>query len=715
MSNIIGDLAVRISGDSTGLVKAGKIAKAQMNQLRDEAKELTVSFGKMGAASATAGAAIAAGLAVKAAETAKELKNLSDLANAQEGTFTKWAHGAKSVGIEQDKLSDILKDMNDRVGDFLTTGGGPMADFFENVAPKIDVTIDQFKHLSGPEVLQLYVSSLERANLSQQEMTFYMEAMASDSTALIPLLKSNGEGMAEFANEAERLGLVLSETQLDALGVMSEDLDRATAQAKAFSDQFGAHMAPAITNVLKLTGELTEEMGGVGAIAMDASNAIIDGAGFVADSIDGVVRVVEVAGSAIALFGLGAKETFLSISDFILNRPIDAINEFIDALNTLPWHDIENIDLGDLGGQVRDEMNLTRLAVEQGYADIENILGRPLPSESFERFKLDATEQLDSIDLPASKFGDFKTELVDNLSNIPLDVESLSVYRQEAEMLLAALDKPLTGENLEQFESRAESMFEALGANVDLSSFDDYKTRVTDLLQAMSAPLDESNLETYRENVGEHLAALEEQHTAHKERMVLIDQDTDNYLNELLADSHESRIAAERWFAEESEAINEQRNRAVYSETGTALSNLATLQDTESRKMFEIGKAAAISDTVINTYSSAQKSYDALAGIPIVGPGLGIAAASAAALAGFARVQAIGARSLNKSVGGNDPGSSASSAATTGLAAPQQQPVAAASPVHYVDGIDPSKLYSGEALVEIFNNAQRAGARLESV
>lgn len=55
----------------------------------------------------------------------------------------------------------------------------------------------------------------------------------------------------------------------------------------------------------------------------------------------------------------------------------------------------------------------------------------------------------------------------------------------------------------------------------------------------------------------------------------------------------------------------------------------------------EIFKALASAETLISTYSSAQKSYDAFAGIPIVGPALGIAAAAAATIAGLARVAQI--------------------------------------------------------------------------
>ncbi|MEN1443859.1 phage tail tape measure protein, partial [Pseudomonas aeruginosa] len=100
--------------------------------------------------------------------------------------FQKYALAAETMGVEQDKLADIFKDVNDKAGDFLNTGGGALKDFFDNVAPKVGVTADEFRKLSGPQALGLYVSSLEKAGASQQDMTFYLEAIASDATALLP-------------------------------------------------------------------------------------------------------------------------------------------------------------------------------------------------------------------------------------------------------------------------------------------------------------------------------------------------------------------------------------------------------------------------------------------------------------------------------------------------------------------------------------------------
>lgn len=143
------------------------------------------AFARRAKIAATAAAVALAGAVVAMTRStiiaANEIDQLSQVANAAPELFQRWSAASATVGIEQEKLADILKDVNDRVGDFLQTGGGPMADFFENIAPRVGVTADQFARLSGPEALQLYVSSLERAGVSQQEMTFYLEAMASES------------------------------------------------------------------------------------------------------------------------------------------------------------------------------------------------------------------------------------------------------------------------------------------------------------------------------------------------------------------------------------------------------------------------------------------------------------------------------------------------------------------------------------------------------
>ncbi|WP_410963642.1 hypothetical protein, partial [Salmonella sp. SAL04292] len=75
-----------------------------------------------------AGITALAALTVSTVRNANEIANLASVANASTTEFQKYAAGAKMVGIEQEKLADIFKDVNDKVGDFLNTGGGALAD-----------------------------------------------------------------------------------------------------------------------------------------------------------------------------------------------------------------------------------------------------------------------------------------------------------------------------------------------------------------------------------------------------------------------------------------------------------------------------------------------------------------------------------------------------------------------------------------------------------
>jgi len=73
------------------------------------------------------------------------------------------------------------------------------------------------------------------------------------------------------------------------------------------------------------------------------------------------------------------------------------------------------------------------------------------------------------------------------------------------------------------------------------------------------------------------------------------------------------------------------------------------------------GKAAAIASTLISTYQGAQDSYKSLAGIPVVGPALGIAAAAAAVAGGLQTVKSIQSTKTPQTAGMGSGGANISS------------------------------------------------------
>ncbi|MCB5285546.1 MAG: hypothetical protein LHW45_08170 [Candidatus Cloacimonetes bacterium] len=71
------------------------------------------------------------------------------------------------------------------------------------------------------------------------------------------------------------------------------------------------------------------------------------------------------------------------------------------------------------------------------------------------------------------------------------------------------------------------------------------------------------------------------------------------------------------------------------------LGDLANSMDQESEKGFRAWKGLAIAQAIVDALSAANAAYKAMAGIPGVGPGLGIAAAAAALVAGYVNVKKI--------------------------------------------------------------------------
>ena len=264
--SIVVDLLARTGSFETDMDRAAKSAKKRADEI-DKARSA------IGTAAATAGAAAAGALALLVNQTmnsAREIERQAQISNASADAFQTMAYGARTVGIEQDKLSDILKDVNDRVGDFLSTGGGPMKDFFEQIAPKVGVTADQFARLSGPEALQLYVSSLEKAGVSQQEMTFYLEAMASDTTALIPLLANGGREMAALGEEARRTGQIMSDETIAAASELKGQMDQLSGQLTGAKNIIAGELIP----VLGVAATEMISFGGSGDVARTAAGLL---------------------------------------------------------------------------------------------------------------------------------------------------------------------------------------------------------------------------------------------------------------------------------------------------------------------------------------------------------------------------------------------------------------------------------------------------------
>jgi hypothetical protein len=145
------------------------------------------------------------------------------------------------------------------------------------------------------------------------------------------------------------------------------------------------------------------------------------------------------------------------------------------------------------------------------------------------------------------------------------------------------------------------------------------------------------------------------------------------------------------------------------SAVSSTFSNLASLMNTSSKKLFAIGKASAIAGAIVDGYAAVQKTMASVPypfNIPLAAAQ---AVSSAAQVQGIAKTKIGGASGGTSSFVGGVPAVNTSSAGASGGGGGQS--------VQQIDiaGFDSNKFYSGDQLGNLFaaiNSGQSQGYRI---
>lgn len=292
------DLIAKI-GNFTGPIKdAEKQSKLSFENMRKHVNTYGTAILGIAASSVTA----LAGMALQTANQAAELEQFALRANTTTQEFQKMAVGAAAFGIEGDKLSDMMKDFNEKLGELTAIGAGGGVDFFEQIAMKTEGTSEaaqqlilDMQKLSGPEALQLYVDKLEEAGVTQQQMSFYLESMASDMTDLIPLLVNGGEGMRLYGDMAERAGIIMTDETIEAAKTLKDQVYMLDLQMQGAKNQLMQAVIPAFVDIAEAFFGGSEQ----GLQFTEVANGVAKTLKVVASTAIGAVTAIQLVGKAL--------------------------------------------------------------------------------------------------------------------------------------------------------------------------------------------------------------------------------------------------------------------------------------------------------------------------------------------------------------------------------------------------------------------------------
>lgn len=384
------DTKVKIIGIFKDKISKGlKNIGSQLKEIGEIAKKVALGV--------AAGTAALVGITKVATAAGREIKQLSMISGASSDAFQEMAYGASQFGISQEKLADQLKDVNDRIGDFVQTGGGPMKDFFETIGPLVGVTIDDFKTLGGPDALQLYYTSLEKANLSQAEMVFFLESMASDLTDLQPLLANNGKLFKQNADEAKRLGLILSDVDIERLAAGDVMFKRMAEQAKMAANVVGLALLPYVSALIRAINEAANAAGGFGKVAGDSIAWVTKSLGHLGDTLRGIHVVFK----GLELVALGFVATIGSVIEVIttsfavvVDDVLKTFNVLFDAINYVTGSDLQ-ITLvrdSDFMKNLHADGEALRNKVGEVRSELHELAMQKMPSDQLESFMFEIVD-----------------------------------------------------------------------------------------------------------------------------------------------------------------------------------------------------------------------------------------------------------------------------------------------------------------------------------
>ncbi|WP_147645420.1 peptidoglycan DD-metalloendopeptidase family protein [Vitreoscilla massiliensis] len=269
-------------------------------------------------------------MATLIAKTGKEMQAMAYQSNSTAEELQGFVFAAKKVNdtFNMDKVGDVFKDVNDKIGDYLTEGGGELKQFFEEIAPKVGVTAEQFRNLSGPQALQLYVSTLEKAGLSQTEMVTHMERIANDATGLLPILQDNGKAWKELAESAQDAGLIMSNDAAASAAELDNKISMLSDSIIIMRNYFAEEIIPIINSFID---NMTLSSDGTNTLHQDVNEFAQDGSFKqwfigVGYAIAGVIDVARLAGQIVD--ALGKTIAYVMVQGSRFNAWTDSLNPF---------------------------------------------------------------------------------------------------------------------------------------------------------------------------------------------------------------------------------------------------------------------------------------------------------------------------------------------------------------------------------------------------
>jgi hypothetical protein len=312
VSKLVTEVIADSSKFSAGINKAKAEARSFGNAVAAGAAVAAVALTSVAAAAASIGREV-----LQSADKISRLYDDTRKLGTSVAAFQELSVAASEAGVSAEGLSNLLSNMNKRLGE-AQLGGGQAGKALQ----ALGLSLNQLSGLSTDEKFTLIASKLKDLNNLQLQAAIASDLFGKAGKEALALYNSDIDGTIKKVRE---LGFTLTDSQGEALDKLSETKAFIGTIWEGFKENVSAEVAPAFQEFLDRIQETIKGMGGIKAIAKDVGDSITA-------AMHSMTVGIKAAGTALEFF----KNIFNSLGG-------SGLLSFLDKVLTTAWSPVRGL------------------------------------------------------------------------------------------------------------------------------------------------------------------------------------------------------------------------------------------------------------------------------------------------------------------------------------------------------------------------------------
>lgn len=224
--------------------------------------------------------------AVECAEYADNILTLSQQTDVSTDTLQKWSYAADLVDVSLETMTGSLTKLEKSM-DGAKDKTSAQGKVFRELGVQVK---DSSGHLRNAEdVFYDVIDALGKIPNATERDIIAMEIFGKSAESLTGVIEAGSEGLKAYGDEAERLGLIMSEDELQAAGQFQDALDKLDAQLTAMKNNIGMEIIPILTKMVEAINKIPAPVLATVATIM----AVVAGVVAVAAAVASVIKVAK--------------------------------------------------------------------------------------------------------------------------------------------------------------------------------------------------------------------------------------------------------------------------------------------------------------------------------------------------------------------------------------------------------------------------------------